>query len=305
MKVITIKQPFASLIAEGYKKYEFRTWKTKYRGDILIHAGKGIDKEAMKKFESYGLTYPTGCIIAKATLSDCVEVNKEFKDKLRNQLNAFVYSGTTENLEWKGYGFKLENIQKIDAIPVNGMLGLWEYDIKNKYSKSIQWKVIGELTDKIVLGSEGLSTKEPRKTSRAILINEDGKYAVMYAKRFNLHSLPGGGIDDGEDETAALIREVMEETGCTCDIIEPLGIVSENRYHADFTSLSYYFVVKTKSTNNVLHLTEAEVENGTILKWCAFDEMIHLIKDINHETNQRKFLQARDLLALITYQQKK
>ena len=29
MKVITIKQPFASLIAEGLKEYEFRTWKTK------------------------------------------------------------------------------------------------------------------------------------------------------------------------------------------------------------------------------------------------------------------------------------
>ena len=51
MKVITIKQPFASLIAEGLKEYEFRTWKTKYRGEILIHAGKGIDKKAMKKFD--------------------------------------------------------------------------------------------------------------------------------------------------------------------------------------------------------------------------------------------------------------
>lgn len=39
MKVITIKQPWATLIAKGYKEYEFRTWKTKYRGDILIHAG--------------------------------------------------------------------------------------------------------------------------------------------------------------------------------------------------------------------------------------------------------------------------
>lgn len=40
MKVLTIKQPFATLIAEELKEYEFRTWKTKYRGEILIHAGK-------------------------------------------------------------------------------------------------------------------------------------------------------------------------------------------------------------------------------------------------------------------------
>ena len=79
MKVITIKQPFASLIAAGIKEYEFRTWKTKYRGEILIHAGKGIDKKAMKKFECYGLDYPSGAIIARVNLTDCVTVDDEFR----------------------------------------------------------------------------------------------------------------------------------------------------------------------------------------------------------------------------------
>lgn len=167
-----------------------------------------------------------------------------------------------------------------------------------------EWKLIGTLTDKNILGTDGLSTKEPRRTSRAILINEENKYAVMYARKFNLHSLPGGGIDNRENELSALIREVFEETGCVCDNIEPLGIVSENRFHADFTSLSYYFVVHTKTKQTVLHLTDSEIENGTILKWCSFDELYSLIKDIVHETNQRKFLQARDLLALNEYMQR-
>lgn len=43
MKVLTIKQPWATLIMQGYKRFEFRSWQTKYRGDLLIHAGKGID----------------------------------------------------------------------------------------------------------------------------------------------------------------------------------------------------------------------------------------------------------------------
>ena len=166
------------------------------------------------------------------------------------------------------------------------------------------WKQLGELTDKIVLGTEGLSTKEPRKTSRAILLNAEGKYAVMYAEKFHLHSLPGGGIDDGEDAFAALVREVLEETGCSCDTVEPLGTVYENRYHADFTSLSYYFVVHTKIEETVQQLTDAEIANGTVLKWCSFDEMYSLIKDIAHETNQRKFLQASDLLALQAYRER-
>lgn len=39
MKAITIKQPYAQLICEGVKDIENRTWKTNYRGRVLIHAG--------------------------------------------------------------------------------------------------------------------------------------------------------------------------------------------------------------------------------------------------------------------------
>lgn len=131
MKVITIKQPFASLIAEGYKKYEFRTWKTKYRGDILIHAGKGIDKAAMKKFEAFNLSYPTGCIIAKAKLSDCVFIDSDMKQKLKQE-NSLVYSGVVNDDDWEGFGFYLENIEKIDPISINGKLSLWDYPYEEK-----------------------------------------------------------------------------------------------------------------------------------------------------------------------------
>ena len=53
MKVITVKQPYASLIAEGYKEYEFRTWKSSYRGELYIHAGLGVDKEV--EFSTYDI----------------------------------------------------------------------------------------------------------------------------------------------------------------------------------------------------------------------------------------------------------
>ena len=48
MKVLTVKQPWATLIVEGIKKYEFRSWKTKYRGEVLIHAGLSEEKEEIK-----------------------------------------------------------------------------------------------------------------------------------------------------------------------------------------------------------------------------------------------------------------
>ena len=55
MKVISIKQPWASLIIYGYKSFEFRGWQTKYRGDLLIHASKTFDNLAKDKFKEYDL----------------------------------------------------------------------------------------------------------------------------------------------------------------------------------------------------------------------------------------------------------
>lgn len=126
MKVITIKQPWATLIAKGYKEYEFRTWKTKYRGDILIHAGKGTDKEAMSRFKDLKLEYPKGCIIAKAKITDCIYVDDDFRKKVIPK-NPVVYKGLN-NTEWKGYGFKIEEVEEIRPIEINGKLSLWEYD---------------------------------------------------------------------------------------------------------------------------------------------------------------------------------
>lgn len=165
------------------------------------------------------------------------------------------------------------------------------------------FKLITELTDKNVLGTEGIAVtpSNTRKTSRAIVINKDGLYAVMYAEKFGLHSLPGGGIDGDETPEEALRREVLEETGCSCDEILPLGIVKENRFHADYSAVSYYFVVHCHSESAAPQLTDAELTNGTMLKWCTLEESVHLIKDCTHTTNQRKFLQARDVAALDEY----
>lgn len=129
MKTITVKQPYASLIATGIKKYEFRTWKSKYRGKLLIHAGKGIDKKAMEKFKDYNLEYPAGCIIAICDMVDCVKIDDEAREMLLKE-NELVYGKTACDKDFDGYGFKLENVKKIEVIPVKGALSFWEYDYK-------------------------------------------------------------------------------------------------------------------------------------------------------------------------------
>ena len=75
MKVLTLKQPWATLVAECIKKYEFRSWKTNYRGKVLIHTGAGIDKKEMDKFKYLNLSYPSKKIIAVVEIEDCLELD--------------------------------------------------------------------------------------------------------------------------------------------------------------------------------------------------------------------------------------
>ena len=162
-------------------------------------------------------------------------------------------------------------------------------------------KLICELNDKNMLGQDGLSDRPPRLTARAIVRNQDGLYAVMYSDKFKLHSLPGGGVEDGEDVLTALRREVYEETGCVCDEIQELGIVTENRASLDYTQINYYFVVTTTHTPGENHLTESEQESRTVMEWHTFDEMVRLINEQEFDRIQGKYLKARDVAALYTF----
>ena len=130
MKVLTIKQPWAILIMQGYKRFEFRSWQTKYRGDLLIHAGKGIDKEAMKRLEKYiPKDMPNGKILGKVTLVDCIKMSPEFKEELLKE-NSDIY---TKSSFKENYGWQIDNVQIFDEpIEAKGHLSLWEYDIIEK-----------------------------------------------------------------------------------------------------------------------------------------------------------------------------
>ena len=128
MKVLTLKQPWATLVAENLKQYEFRTWKTNYRGEILIHAGIGIDKEAMEKVKHLNLTFPSKRIIAKATIIDCIELTDEINKQISKE-NELIYG----NKKRTGYAFKLDKIQKLNIDEeIKGQLGLWNYDIEEE-----------------------------------------------------------------------------------------------------------------------------------------------------------------------------
>ena len=125
MKVLSIREPWASLIINGYKEYEFRTWRTNYRGKILIHASKNLEKDNIVRFKEFDLVYKPGFIIGEAELVDCIPVTTELENELIRK-NELVYGASKGR---SGYAWKVTNIRTINPIEVKGKLGLWNYDI--------------------------------------------------------------------------------------------------------------------------------------------------------------------------------
>lgn len=129
MKTISIQEPYASFIKEGYKKIETRSWKTNYRGEILIHASiskkflKSIkDKEVLNIMDKINLNY--GKIVCKANLVDCIEMTQEFIEDIQNNHQEYILGIYKEGR----YAWILDNVLPLNnPIEIKGKLGLWEY----------------------------------------------------------------------------------------------------------------------------------------------------------------------------------
>ena len=130
MKTLSIQEPYASLILNGYKKIETRSWKTNYRGEILIHASLSknflktiTDKYVLDLIKNIQLNY--GKIICKAKLIDCIEMTEDYIEKIK--LNQKEYS--LGIYKTNRYAWILEDIEPLEkAIETQGKLGLWEYN---------------------------------------------------------------------------------------------------------------------------------------------------------------------------------
>lgn len=83
MKAISIRQPWAWLIVNGHKDIENRSWRTKYRGQVLVHASQGVKRSDYDAAYSlacrlgiklpYRSEFETSGIVGVTTITDCVE----------------------------------------------------------------------------------------------------------------------------------------------------------------------------------------------------------------------------------------
>lgn len=125
MKAITIWQPYAQAIALGLKKYETRSWATKHRGKIAIHASvKPLSKKLKLLADKYDIkNFRFGEIILIADLTDCILMTEDF---IKSQSQTEKDFG---NWQTGHYAWKLENI-KILATHQKavGQQGLWNWE---------------------------------------------------------------------------------------------------------------------------------------------------------------------------------
>ena len=137
MKALTVWQPWAQLLAMGTKSIETRSWGTRYRGRILIHAAKADHQyiilryphELFQHFEAAGAIYkdfPLGAIIGQANLVECIQMDQEYCDRMKKQNPAEYAFG---NYEPGRYALVMKDAVLFDKpIPAKGKQGLWNWE---------------------------------------------------------------------------------------------------------------------------------------------------------------------------------
>ena len=130
MKVLSLKEPFATLIKNKKKLVETRSWNTNYRGELYIHASvTKIDKETRNRKELFDLlgneSLGFGRIICKCRLVDCIYMTKEYVEDMK--INRFEEYLCGEYKEGR-YAWILEDIEPLEEpIKAKGQLGIWNY----------------------------------------------------------------------------------------------------------------------------------------------------------------------------------
>ena len=102
MKALSVKQPWANLIAAGDKTIETRRWATEYRGDLLIVSTKAPKIE------------PAGYALAIVRVIDCRPMTEPDEPEAC--------------CAWypDAYAWVLDDIRRIEPFPVKGQLGIYE-----------------------------------------------------------------------------------------------------------------------------------------------------------------------------------
>lgn len=132
MKTLTVKQPWAILIVQGIKPIENRTWRTNFRGRVLIHASANSipirnpnSVFTSKQWDSLSECEKAIVISGKSPVSAIIG-SVEIVDCVQNHPSVWAEQGV--------YNWVLANPIMFDKPieAVKGKLSLWEYDLQEE-----------------------------------------------------------------------------------------------------------------------------------------------------------------------------
>ena len=118
------------------------------------------------------------------------------------------------------------------------------------------------------------------------VVCRDGLIAIVHRPHREDWSLPKGKLEPGEDDAAAAVREVREETGCDAVIERDLGTVSYSVSDGRPKSVRYYLMTAGADAGG----TEADVD---VVRWLAPDGVEELL---TYATDRDVLARAREYL---------
>jgi len=122
-------------------------------------------------------------------------------------------------------------------------------------------------------------TSFTRLATRAICV-QGPEILLLYTKRYDDLSLPGGGLDPGEDKVSGMVRELKEETGArNIRNIKSFGLYEEFRpwYKNDFDvqrMLSYCYTCEIDKELGPTKYEDYEIKNGMQPFWINIHEAV-------------------------------
>lgn len=125
LRGLTVRQPWASAIAAGRKTIEVRTWRTTWRGPVLIHAGR--DRRHLREAAGGGSAYPLGVVLAVARIADCRRLEPDDGAALDIPGWADLWPERGFELSTELWGWVLADVSRAlpPLAPLRGRLGLW------------------------------------------------------------------------------------------------------------------------------------------------------------------------------------